>query len=151
MTRSAAPLLLLAALLAGCQTAEPPAITLVDIRPIGVTAFETSAEVDLRITNPGPVDLTLNGASHKLAINGSAIGTATADQPLTVAAFNSAIQTCRLHINHLAIAARLREITEKQRFDYALTSTLHPAGALFPIKATTTGTFNTGPADPGDR
>jgi len=131
----------------GCQQIgmTAPDVTLSDIRITKFSAFETSAEVDLRVTNPNRIPLAITGSMHELSIDGEKIGTAAANQPFRVNAMDSNVLTAELNLSHLSMATQLRSIVQARRFDYAIASTIHLADGLFPMNLNNTGTFNAAP------
>jgi len=137
-------LVVLALSAVGCQQIgmASPDVTLADIRLTRLTPTETTAEIDLRVTNPNRVPLAIAGSMHELSIDGKKIGTATADQPFRVDALSSNVQTAELNISNLSVATQLRSILQGRRFDYAIDSTIHLADGIFPLNLTNTGTFN---------
>lgn len=134
----------MACLTVGCQQIgmAQPDVALSDIRLTKVTAFETSAEVDLRVTNPNRVPLMIAGSVHKLTIDGTKIGTATNNDPFRVDALDSNVLTCELNMSNLSMATQIRSILEQRRFDYAIDSTIHLVDGLLPMTISSRGAFD---------
>ena len=63
----------------GCATVSQEggvSVSLVGIRPVQTSLFETTAEVTLRFTNESSRALSLAGSTHRLFVNGANIGRA---------------------------------------------------------------------------
>jgi LEA14-like dessication related protein len=136
----------MACLTGGCQQIgmASPDVALSDIRLTKVTPFETSAEVDLRVTNPNRIPLLIAGSVHQLTIDGAKIGSATSNDPFRVDALDSNVLTCELNMSNLSAVTKLRSILEQRRFDYAIGSTIHLVDGLFPLTLTSQGAFDAG-------
>jgi len=87
----------------GCSSTgsvEPLQVTLVDLQISEMTLFETAMVAKLRITNPNPEALTIDGASFKLILDDKKIGTGTTKETFTVDRLDSAVITAVFHINN---------------------------------------------------
>ncbi len=125
--RTGATVLVALAVLTGCaslERAESPDVTLVDLRITDVTVFETSLEATVRVTNPNPEPLEIEGASFKLRLNGHKVGAGTAPAAATVAALDSVTVEARFHLSNLAALRRLQELLESEAVEYGLESRL---------------------------
>ena len=136
----------MACLTVGCQQIgmAQPEVALSDIRLTRFTALETSAQVDLRVTNPNRVPLLIAGSMHKLTIDGTKIGTATSNDPFRVEALSSNVLTCELNMSNLSMMTKLRSILEQRRFGYSIDSTIHLVDGMFPLTLTSQGAFDAG-------
>lgn len=108
------------ALLSGCATLEPPDITLIDLRLTDITVLETSGEVALRIVNPSPDTLRVDGAAFGLHLDGLKVGQVLVDEQVDIERLDSAVLAGTLHISNLAMATRLKSIFDSAEFDYRL-------------------------------
>jgi LEA14-like dessication related protein len=118
------------ALAAGCasmETLEPPGVTLVDIRSVEMTVFETTLEAKLRITNPNPEPLAVEGAAFKLYLDGKKVGSGTSPERVEVPRLSSALLRATVHINNASALLRLKEILEEQELHYGLRGKLYVA------------------------
>jgi LEA14-like dessication related protein len=83
--------LAVAALLAGCaglqNLEKPPRVTLAGIQPVQVQLLEQRYVALLRIQNPNPVALPIEGLEYTLAINGSDFADGVSNQRVTVPAY----------------------------------------------------------------
>ena len=119
--------------LGGCATATrsvAPGISLVDLRPIEATAFETRLRVTVRVTNREDAPLTFSGSRHELTINGRAMGSALGAESLTVPALSTATQETTLNLSNFALIALARELQRQPTARYSIRSTLFTPGLL---------------------
>jgi hypothetical protein len=84
-------ILAVAALLAGCaglgQLDKPPRVTLAGLEPVQVELLEQRFVAVLRVQNPNPVALPIDGLEYTLAINGSDFAEGVSSQRITVPAY----------------------------------------------------------------
>jgi LEA14-like dessication related protein len=102
------------------STLEPPEVTLVDIRAVDMTVFETTLEADLRVSNPNPEALALEGAAFKLYVDGKKLGSGMTPELLEVPRLGTAILHTTFHINNASALLRIRKILEDRELDYGL-------------------------------
>ena len=91
LSRRLAPVLLVMAL-AGCSSVtstEPPRVTLSDLQVSEVTVFETTLVAKLRVTNPNPEPLTLDGGSFELILDGKKVGSGAVQSTFTIERLDS--------------------------------------------------------------
>lgn len=77
----------LALVLAACapiDTAEPPQVSLADIKLLPGGLFEQKFQLELRVTNPNNFDLPLEGLSFKLALNDLPFAQGVSNESVTV-------------------------------------------------------------------
>ena len=123
--RKTPALLVCAALLCGCRTFEPPAVSLVNARFTQATVFETTAEFTLRLNNATPEPMILDGAAHKIYLNGLYVGDGLSNQPLELPRLTSGTQDVTVHLSNLMLATRFKPIIESQSFDYRIQSVFY--------------------------
>lgn len=119
--------LTLAVLTAGCAslgTMTPPDISLVDLELTDVTVFETTGTITVRVTNENPDPLVIDGAVFKLYLNGMAVGKALDAERVEVPRLGTTTQTVDLHINNVALVARLATMLEESELNYRIKSKL---------------------------
>lgn len=128
------PLLLAAALLlAGCNTLPAPNVSLVNVQFGAATAFETTAQFTLRVTNETPEPLVLNGGSFKIYLNGLFVGDGVSNEQLSLPRLATATMTVSVHLSNLRLATRIKPLLESKSFDYKITGKLYatsPAGTI---------------------
>lgn len=117
-----------AGLLGACATgrlAKSVEVSLVNLRFDQVTPFETTATFTIRVQNQSPEALRLDGAVHKVYLNGVAVGSGVCAEPLELPRLSEGVQTVSVHLRNLAMARLLRDIIEARRVDYRLHSVLY--------------------------
>ena len=127
--------------------------SLVGLRPLQASLFETTAEMTLRVTNESPQPLVLGGSSHKIYVNDTYIGKAVTNEVLTVPPLSTATQTVSTHLENLALVRKVQELSTAAapivayRIESRLFST-GPQGAGT-LRATATGQLDLGGFMPG--
>jgi len=117
----------------GCSSTgslEPVQVTLVDLEISEMTLFETGMVAKLRITNPNPEALTIDGASFKLILDDKKIGTGTTKETFTVERLDSAIIDAVFHINNASALLRLKGIMGKTEVSYGIRGNLYTQGSF---------------------
>jgi LEA14-like dessication related protein len=149
--RSFARLFVVAALafaLTGCLSTEglePPGVTVVDLAIVEATLFETTLDVSVRIFNDNPEPLILDGAVIKLDLDGLKVGKGASSERLEVPRLGSVVQRFEVHLNHLAVATRIRGILESQVVDYGVTGKVYvvqPSGSVRRMPVESQGTID---------
>jgi LEA14-like dessication related protein len=123
------PLLAAALLLTGCRTVQGPGLSLVNVQFAGVTAFESTAQFTLRITNPSPEPLRLTGGTHKIYLNGIYVGEGLSNEAVTLDRLSTVTQVVTVHLSNLRLATRIRPLVESRTFEYRIESVFYAAGA----------------------
>jgi len=125
--------LMVAALMStGCTSMgslEPPAVTLAGVELTEVTMFETTVQVKLRISNPNPEPMTLEGASFKLRLEGYKIGQGLSSEAVTIDRLDTAILNVTFHVNNAVALLQLKEILEQEAMDYEIRAVLYTEGS----------------------
>jgi len=137
---------------AGCATVSQEngvAASLVSIRPLQASLFETKAELTLRYTNESSRALPLAGSTHKLYINGTYVGRAVTNEQLTLPELGTTTQTMTAHLENLALMGKAREIGNLSTVEYRIDSRMHVAQGGGTVKATSTGQVDLSGLIPG--
>ncbi|MBL9137967.1 MAG: LEA type 2 family protein [Verrucomicrobiales bacterium] len=118
----------------GCATTpeEPPVeVSVTHLRFTRATVFETVGQVELRIENLSPDDLSLTGSSHKLSVNGVKIGRALSPDALTLPRLSGVGQNVECHLRNGALAKVIGELARDRgtAATYRLVSTLYVSRA----------------------
>lgn len=123
-------LLLLLTILAGCagrgaQLATPD-VSVVSLRLAEVGLLQQRFDVRLRVTNPNPVPLPLDGLSYRLLISGVEIGSGVARPATRLAAYGETEVALSLVTGTLGIASLLQrwERAPQNRIDYRIEGTV---------------------------
>lgn len=114
--------------LVGCATVRPfegVDVSLVNLRFVQSTVWETTAVFTVRLQNESPDPVTLTGGVHKFYLDGSFLGEGLSNQSVTLERLSSATQDITVHLRNLSLARRLKPIIEQQRFDYRVDSVLY--------------------------
>jgi hypothetical protein len=130
IARAAGLLIGLGILVTGCATLSPEAgvaVSLVSIRPLQASLFETSAELTLRFTNESTRALALTGSTHRLYLNGTYIGRAVTNERLAIPQLGTMTQTITAHLENLALMKKAQELGNVVAVDYRIDSRLHAA------------------------
>jgi LEA14-like dessication related protein len=127
------------------------AVSLVSIRPVQTSLFETSAELTLRFTNESSRPVALAGSTHRLFVNGSYVGRATTHEQLTIPHLGTTTQTLTAHLENLALMRKAQEMGNASVVGYRIDSRLHgmedKGGGT--LAATSTGELDLGGLMPG--
>lgn len=130
------PLVFLVFLMAGCVTTdpiEPPGVTLVDLDLVDATLFESTVDVAVRISNDNPEPLIIDGAVIKLELNGIKVGKGATDERLELPRLDSVVRRVEIHMNHLALATRIKGLIEAKVLNYGVTGKVYivrPSGSV---------------------
>jgi len=127
--------LILMSLAVGCSSMssmEPLEVTLANLEVKEITVFETTLVAKLRITNPNPEAISIDGASFKLYLEDKKVGTGTTSEAFTVERLDSYVVNTVFHVNNATALLRLKDIFQEKEVSYGV------RGSLF-----TQGTFGT--------
>ena len=106
--------LLFAVILSGCATMqsplEAPHVSLTDLRVLDATLFEQRFALKIRVQNPNPVALPINGMNFRLDINDVELGRGVSDQAVTVPAYGESVFEINLVSNFARIANQVRAL-----------------------------------------
>lgn len=114
--------LLLLAGAVGCASlgAEAPEVSLADVRLDDVTVFETSGRLTVRITNPSPEAVVVDGGTFRLWVDGRRVGRGVSDLRVEVPRLGTETLEMQFFVSNLALARRVMALLEEQSFDYRL-------------------------------
>ncbi len=137
----------------GCSTTgsiEPLEVTLADLDVTEVTVFETTLVAKLRITNPNPAAMTIEGAAFKLYLEDKKVGSGTTKEIFTVDRLDSSLVDVVFHINNASALLRLKDILEDDDVSYGISGGLYTQGAFGTkkLKVDKTGRIDIGKAVP---
>ena len=119
--------LLVGLLLGGCATdlkISGVSVTVVNLRPVNATVFETEAQLTVRYINESVVPIAVSGSTHRLYLNGDYIGRAVTKEPVGLPSLNTVTQTVNLFIENLSLVQRLHSIQQSSTVSYRLDSVL---------------------------
>jgi LEA14-like dessication related protein len=117
---------------ASMASIEPLDVTLANLNITEVTVFETTLVAKLRITNPNPEALSIEGASFKLYLEEKKIGTGTSKESFTVDRLDSYVVDVVFHMNNASALLRLKDILEDEdkEISYGVRGGLFTQGAF---------------------
>ena len=125
--------IVLAVVVVGCSSSgslEPLQVTLVDLQITEMTLFETGMVAKLRVTNPNPEALTIDGASFMLILDDKKIGTGTTKETFIVERLDSAVVDAVFRINNASALLRLKGIMDKTEVSYGVRGHLYTQGSF---------------------
>lgn len=128
------PLLLLPFLLTSCATfarRESVQVSLVNVALGESTVWETAVNFTIRIQNELPEPVVMNGAVHKIYLNGTFVGEGLSNERLEIPRLSTVTQTVVVHLSNFAMLAKVREIVDAQALDYRISSVIHTAHGRF--------------------
>jgi len=108
---------------------ERPSVTLAGVELSEVTVFETTVQVKLRVSNPNPEPITLEGASFKLRLEDHKIGQGLSSETVVIDRLDSALLNVTFHVNNALALLQLREILEQEALDYGIRAILYTRGS----------------------
>jgi len=117
----------------GCSTMssiEAPDVTLVNLDIQEVTVFETTLNASLRISNPNPEALELEGAAFKLVLDGRKVGRGMMSEAVTVDRLDSEVVDVVFHVNNASALLRAPEILKNEAVSYGVRATLYIEGTF---------------------
>jgi LEA14-like dessication related protein len=111
---------------------EPLDVTLANLDITEVTVFETTLVAKIRITNPNPEALTIEGASFKLYLEDKKVATGTSKESFTVDRLDSNVIDVIFHMNNASALLRLKDILEDEdkEVSYGVRGGLYTQGAF---------------------
>ena len=109
---------------------EPLEVTLSNLKITEVTVFETTLVAKLRVTNPNPEAITINGGSFKLTLDDKKVGTGTASETFTVERLDSTVIDAVFHLNNASALLRVKDILQEKEVTYGVSGSLFVAGSF---------------------
>ncbi len=104
---------------------EPPDLTLTDLELTDATLFETSLHATVRIVNPNPDPLEVDGMAVRLYVDGLKVGKAVSSARVTVPRLGSVTVPLELYVNNVALLTRLKPVLESRSLAWALKGKLY--------------------------
>jgi LEA14-like dessication related protein len=109
---------------------EPLEVTLVNLEVTEMTVFETTLAAKLRVTNPNPEAFTIEGASFKLFLEDTKVGSGTSNEAFTVERLDSTVFEVLFHLNNASAVLRLKDILEDDEVRYGIHGGLFTRGTF---------------------
>jgi LEA14-like dessication related protein len=125
-------------LLGGCavgRAIEPPSITISSLRLEDRTLLEQRFLAALRIQNPNPVDLAIEGIAYDLEVNGQPFAKGVGKGPVVIPAFGQGIFETEAITTLMGFIRQFRELERARRalFAYRLTGKVKLRDHSFPL------------------
>jgi LEA14-like dessication related protein len=95
-----------------------------------MTMLETTLQVTVRISNPNPDPLALEGAAFKLRLDGHKVGSGMTPDELTVPRLESRTLQIAFHLSNPATILRLPTIVDSRSVDWSLNGKLYVRTSL---------------------
>ncbi len=124
---------------------EPPGVNLVNLGFVDATLFESTLDVAVRISNDNPEPLVLDGAVIKLELDGRNFGKGTTAERIEIPRLGSVVQHLEMHLNHIAVATKIKRVIESKVVDYAITGKVYvltPSGSVRRLPIEKRGTID---------
>ena len=128
----------LAALLAGCAAwimGTPPSVTISNLTVVQASLLEQEYDITLRIQNPNPSPLEIDGVAFELELNDRPFAKGVGGQPVVVPRFGSALMRVEAVSTLTSLLKQLGEFPSGQPpvLRYRLKGSLNLKDSLFPI------------------
>ena len=117
----------------GCATVDRSAgleVSLANLEIQEATLLETTALITIRLQNENPEPVRIQGAVHKIDLNGVYLGKGMTSEGLEIPAFGTGTQKVVVYLSNLRMTGPLRSILANQQVAYELKSTLRVHGAI---------------------
>jgi LEA14-like dessication related protein len=122
----------LAVLLAGCAALgtapEPPDVTVADLRPLESTLFEQRLEVDLRIRNPNPDPISIDGVDFTLEVNDRRLARGLGGESATIPAFGETLVTITATTTVVDMLRQVFALEGRETLDYRIDGKVYLEG-----------------------
>jgi LEA14-like dessication related protein len=109
--------------LSGCATTgqlDPLEVTLVSLEVKETTMFETTMLAKLRVANPNPEPLSLEGATFKLLLEDKKVGRGLSSEIFTIERLSDYVMDVTFYVNNASALLRLPEIIKQESVDYGI-------------------------------
>ena len=123
---------LLFALAGGCASLSEGDfdVTVVNVNSATGSEGEVQLVFTLRLQNATPEAITLEGAAHKLYLNGVYVGQGLNNERIEVPRLSTVTQQVTVNLSTLRLALAAFDIYRAQKADYRVNSTLYATGKL---------------------
>lgn len=121
----------LAGILAACaafQDVEPLQVRLVDMEPMPSTLFEQRYRLHLRIANPNDTEVSLDGLTFNLELNGRDFAEGMTNQAVTVPRLGEARLAVPASTTLLDLVEQMRRLGQRTQLDYRISGTAYLKG-----------------------
>jgi LEA14-like dessication related protein len=95
-------------------------VSLVDIKPVGGTVFESRAVLTLRFVNENVIPFSISGSSHKVYLNGSYVGKAVSNEPLGLQPQSTATRDVTVFLENTVLLKEALSLGRSSTISYRL-------------------------------
>ena len=121
-------LVLLALLCGSCATfarREGVQVSLVNLALGEATVWETELHLTVRLQNELPEAMIVNGAVHKIYLNGTYVGEGLSNERVAIERLSTRTQNVTVYLRNISMLTKIRSIIATQAVDYKMTSLLY--------------------------
>lgn len=138
--------LLLLLLLSGCvgpqQKQEPPRVSLVGIKVIGIQLLEQRFGLTLRVQNPNREALDIDGISFSVEVNDKTLAQGVNGDQVTIPGFGEALLEVEASSTLFGLIDQLRDLEQQHApIDYRIHGNISLSGSLFRLPFEQRGQF----------
>ena len=99
---------------------DAPEVFVTAITPLDGTVFEQRMRVDLRIRNPNPVDLTIDGLDFTLEVNGSRLTRGLSSEQVTVPRLGEAVMSVTASTTLVDVLGQIQALGRSDKVEYEI-------------------------------
>jgi LEA14-like dessication related protein len=133
-SRKYAGICLLLLVLAGCVTAPPPDVFVINLEPLEGGGLEQRVKVDLRVQNPSAQPISAAGMSLRLIVNGQPLARGVSNERFTVPPLGEATTSVVTSTTLIDLLGQVYRAQERTSLAYRLEGKLYlespPGGSL---------------------
>jgi LEA14-like dessication related protein len=146
------------ALLGACASMgldfDDPEVELVGLRPVAGNAMEARFVVSLRIVNPNPIPLEVDGMAYEVSIRGSKLLSGVSNEGLNIPAYGESTADLEVAAGMLGSLSLIRDLISNpsgESLPYELKAKLSRKGIPVPLRITREGSIDLGNLGSGRR
>ncbi|HMA89363.1 MAG TPA: LEA type 2 family protein, partial [Burkholderiales bacterium] len=124
-SRKHARILLLLLVLAGCVTAPPPDVFVINLEPLEGGGLEQRVKVDLRVQNPSTQPISAAGMSLRLIVNGQPLARGVSNERFTVPPLGEATTSIVTSTTLIDLLRQVHGAQSRTSLDYRLEGKLY--------------------------
>ena len=114
--------------------ADPPEVTLAQVKPIGLQLFKQQIQVDLRFQNSNSFALDIQSMDFTLDLNHERVASGKAPRPIRVPRYGDAILSMKANASVLKAVKQLLSFNDLKDMTYQLNGTLEIEGLKVPFE-----------------
>lgn len=107
-----------------------PAVSIVDVQFSDLSLFEIGADFTVRVQNENPVELSFEGATHNIYLNGVNIGKGLVNESFNVPRLGTATHKVKIHVSNLSLIRNMQDFINAREYDYRIDSVLYRSGGF---------------------